>query len=158
MIRYRYIPFTFGKPKFMSREPEPVSRVIITLRSIASWLHRSFHFRQRLCHRNKSFAHLLVPLPRNAFQLLDSRTPRPRLSVQLFPGSTSSSSSDWAKLTFARVGLILLAGLRKIVKDSSARKSTKIHTMFAMIWYVTMLKKISVYITVSTDWKESEFH
>jgi len=23
MIRYRYIPFTFGKPKFMSREPEP---------------------------------------------------------------------------------------------------------------------------------------
>ena len=28
MIRYRYIPFTFGKPKFMSREPEPVGIVI----------------------------------------------------------------------------------------------------------------------------------
>jgi len=27
MIRYRYIPFTFGKPKFMSREPEPATAV-----------------------------------------------------------------------------------------------------------------------------------
>lgn len=34
MIRYRYIPFTFGKPKFMSREPEPVSKLMITLLNI----------------------------------------------------------------------------------------------------------------------------
>merc|ERR1712165_471172 len=25
MIRFRYIPFTFGKPKFMSRESEPAA-------------------------------------------------------------------------------------------------------------------------------------
>ena len=31
MIRFRYIPFTFGKPKFMSRESEPVSNANTSL-------------------------------------------------------------------------------------------------------------------------------
>ena len=70
MIRYRYIPFTFGKPKFMSKEPEQVSLEIISTGILTKMIILFNYFRQRLHLQNKSITHVLAaPSPQRISRL-----------------------------------------------------------------------------------------